>query len=332
MASEWLRRTPEETPGWSRKARCRKAECITKVDGLEAEIQFLKAELAPLKKSFKTEVEGQTRVAHAELLEFKGRFDSMAVDMRDAVHKRTWMSKVARELALENEELLSKVAALSSSYASLMGKHASSEKKATVERRRASQRERQLQASVARMEAKVIVADRRTEEAEELAGEALAAEQEADDRAAAAELRVVEAERVADEAVADSKAAADDAEAARHEASDAEYVKVITEAKLARARAKVVEKQAKSAEMQAELMKGPKERSVDEWSALTKEAEWKAAQRERAYLSAFLKSHSFRTKDIGAALDELGQSPPQPTSLPQPSSLLGVKARPCVRA
>ena len=31
------------------RERCRKAECLTKVNGLEAEIQFVKAELAPLK-------------------------------------------------------------------------------------------------------------------------------------------------------------------------------------------------------------------------------------------------------------------------------------------
>ena len=45
----WLRRAPEETPARSMRERCRKAECLTKVNGLEAEIQFVKAELAPLK-------------------------------------------------------------------------------------------------------------------------------------------------------------------------------------------------------------------------------------------------------------------------------------------
>ena len=38
---------------------------------------------------------------------------------------------------------------------------------------------------------------------------------------------------------------------------------------------------------------------------LNQQAEWKAAQRERAHLTEFLASHSFRPKDLAAALDEL---------------------------
>ena len=92
---------------------------------------------------------------------------------------------------------------------------------------------------------------------------------------------------------------------ARHESSDADYVRVILEAKLARAEASAAEKQAKLRTQRAELLKGPANRTVDEWATLGREAEYKAAQRERRYLSQFISSHGFRPKDIAASLDEL---------------------------
>ena len=213
--------------------------------------------------------------------------------------------KSARDLVEEDEQLLSKVAALSCRYASLMGKHASSERRAKSDSRQASQRERQLSSRLAAAEARVSAAEQRTAEAidaEEQAEErALEAERAAD----AAEESVAEAQRAADEANAEAKAASADAEAARRESSDADYVRVILEAKLARAEASAAEKQAKLRTQRAELLKGPANRTVDEWAALGREAEYKAAQRERRYLSEFISSHDFRPKDIAASLDEL---------------------------
>ena len=115
-----------------------------------------------------------------------------------------------------------------------------------------------------------------------------------------------EAERAADEAISDADAAAKDAEAARHAATDAAYLEAVLKAKLARAETKAVEKQAKIVQQRAELERGPRSRSVDEWAALNREGEKKAAQRETAYLVSFLKSHEFRPKDMAEALNDMG--------------------------
>ena len=229
---EWLRRAPEvdaasapSSSRWSSRERCRRAPCISKVNELKARVKELEGELYPLKKKFKAEVEtevaGQVRRVHSELTQAKLSLEHESAFARDAVRRRMKINKIAREQAVENDQLLSKVAALSSSYASLMGKHASSEKKSMADTRRSAQRERQLRADLARMNTKINQAELRRDEAEELAGEALEAEQEADDRAAAAEQRVLEAEAIADEAIAESKAASEDAAVARREVTSA---------------------------------------------------------------------------------------------------------------
>ena len=299
----WLRRAPDnDTPApsrWSSRDRCRKQTCVATINGLKSEVKQLEATLRPLQRMFKSEVEGQVRRVHAEFAEANSKLHDALAAERKSFHLRNAALKNARELAGENEQLLSKVAALSCSYASLMGKHASSEKKARVDRRQASQRERQLLSKLALAEQRVKAAERRTEEAVEAEEQALEAERSADER-------VAEAERAADEALADSQAAAEDAEAARQHSSDAEYLRVVLEAKLKRAQARAEEKQAKVFEQQAQLLRGPVNRTVDEWASLSREAEWKAAQRERRYLSEFISSHDFRLKDVAAVLDELG--------------------------
>ena len=303
---EWLRRAEEsgvdsgaQPSRPSSRAQCRAAACTSKINDLKAKVKALEAELRPLTRMFKIEVEGQVRVVHAELALVQGQRDDALAAERATMRKRNDAFKAARELAVENEQLLSKVAALSCSYASLIGKHASREKKAMADSRQAAQRERKLLAVVARLEAKAEVAEQRKDEAEE-------AEHEAEERAAAAEQRVLEAEAIADEAVAESEAAAADAEEARREVSDGDYLRVILSARLKRVEAKAADKAAKLLAQNNELMKGPRDRTVDEWAALNKESEWKAAQRERLYLSEFLTSHDFRAKDVADALDELG--------------------------
>ena len=61
---EWLRRLDEDGAGppsrWTSRdeRRCRKEECITKIDSLKSRVKELEGELRPLKRMFKTEVEG----------------------------------------------------------------------------------------------------------------------------------------------------------------------------------------------------------------------------------------------------------------------------------
>ena len=61
------------------------------------------------------------RRVHAELAEATGQRDDARALERLAQRLRNAALKSARDLAEENEQLLSKVAVLSSSYASLMG-------------------------------------------------------------------------------------------------------------------------------------------------------------------------------------------------------------------
>ena len=272
---------------------------MDKVKELKAEIKELKAELAPLKRNMKVLVEGETRAFHAQLVEKDRQLEWYKKAVEQDKSSRVHAERTARTLADENAALMARVAELSASYASLMGRHASSVRKAGLDARQAKLREQKLQRELSRAEAK----------GEELAAEAAAAhaaELEAEELLAAAEVQVREAQERADEAVADAEAARDAAAAAEAEVSDASYVEAILTAKLNRANAKAAKLQKEAAERRAEEQRGPKDRSVDEWAALSREAEWKAAQRERLYLTHFLQSHTWRMQDVAATLDELG--------------------------
>eukprot|EP00965_Chrysotila_dentata_P188046 6172497-Pleurochrysis_carterae.AAC.3 len=49
----------------------------------------------------------------------------------------------------------------------------------------------------------------------------------------------------------------------------------------------------------------PSSRSADEWAALSRDAVWLAAHRERACLREFLSGHTWRTTDVAYVVDEL---------------------------
>jgi hypothetical protein len=88
--------------------------------------------------------------------------------------------------------------------------------------------------------------------------------------------------------------------------SDASYVEFILTAKRNRAYATAAELQEEVAERRAAEQRGPQDRSIDEWAELSRAAEYKAAARERLYLTDFLQSHTWRMQDVAVALDELG--------------------------
>jgi|TARA_B110001469_G_scaffold126541_1_gene144438 chromosome segregation ATPase len=291
----------------SGRERCRREQCIERVDGLKAECKQLKAEMVPLKKNFNTLLQGETRAIHSELAEKGRQLDSMKTVLAAAKSSRLHADRAARTLAEENDTLLAKVAELSASYASLMGRHASNVRKAGLDARQAKLREQKLERALGRAMAT----------SEELAADAASsrsAELEAEELLAEAEKRVQEAEERADEAVADAKAAAAATAVAEAEVTDAAYVEAVLTAKLGRAAQKMQRLQQVACEQRAEAQRGPKDRSVDDWAALGRAGAWKAAQRERLYLTNFLKSHAWRMQDVAAALDELGPPPACPDS------------------
>ena len=168
-------------------------------------------------------------------------------------------------------------------------------------------REKQLRADVSR-------AQRSADGAKEADTDAKQAEVEAEQRAVVAEELQENAELRADEAIQEAEAAAEAAADAAEEVSDAEYVAAVLKGKLRRAELKAEEHVKRAAKDRAELQRGPRDRTVDEWAALDKEAKYKAEQRERLYLTNFLQSHTWRMKDIAAAFDELGPPLPQPAT------------------
>jgi hypothetical protein len=272
---------------------------VRKVNELKAEISELKRELQPLQRTFKTLVEGEARRANVQLVEAHQRIAYFEEQHRADLSMRTFTQRTARQLLDENERLLAKVGELSASNASLIGKHGASVRKALLERRQALARERQLLGSVA-------LAERRMDAAKEAESAAREAEADAEARAEVAEQLQREADERADEAIQEARSAAEAAADASEAKSDAEYVTAVLEGKLRRAEQRATEHALKAAKLRAEAQKGPKDRTVDEWAQLSREAAYKAGQRERLYLSDFLQSHEWRMQDVAAALDELG--------------------------
>ena len=265
----------------------------------KAEVAELKAKLLPLQRTFNTLVEGEARRVRADLVEARQRIDQLEELRLSELRLRRHSDRAARGLLEENELLLAKVGELSASNASLIGKHAAGVRKAMLEKRQAVAREKQLRADISR-------AVKSADGAKEAETDAKQAEVEAEQRAVVAEELQQNAELRADEAIQEAQSAAEAAADAAEEVSDAEYVAAVLKGKLRRAELKAEEHVKRAAKDRADLQRGPRDRSVDEWAALTNEAKYKAEQRERLYLTNFLQSHTWRMKDIAAAFDELG--------------------------
>ena len=95
------------------------------------------------------------------------------------------------------------------------------------------------------------------------------------------------------------EAAAREADASK---TAAEWERWDAERREARAKAKAATLQAK-----VDRLKPPtKDRSDDEWAALSIDARWKAAERERDHLLSFFGSHKWRIADVADALQMVG--------------------------
>ena len=134
-------------------------------------------------------------------------------------------------------------------------------------------------------EARAEVAEAAQEAAEEKLGEA---EEELDEALEA----VMEAEGEAQEVAAAHSAAL----------SEAAYASMLGARREERAKARVatLEKKLESS------MPSTLPRTADGWAALSRQARWKASQRDRAALELLLRSSSFRVGDIKAVLAKLG--------------------------
>ena len=128
-----------------------------------------------------------------------------------------------------------------------------------------------------------------------------AAEERADameQLAADASERMAEAALGAADALDDAAEAAVEANAAREAATHAEYATMLAERREERAKSKAkrLEERLRRAEPISTL------RSADEWARLSREAFWKACQRDRIYLKSIFSDSRFRMEDLAAVL------------------------------
>ena len=152
--------------------------------------------------------------------------------------------------------------------------------------------------------------------AEQIAKAQASAEADAERRVAAAEARAAAAEASAKRAEEWAEQAVDDADEARSELIEEEAAAREASAKLTAAEWATwdAERRAKRAKSKAEKLQSEIERTVpstrgrtpDEWAALSADARWKAAERERDHLLSVFKSHPWRLVDVGDAIQMCG--------------------------
>eukprot|EP00966_Prymnesium_polylepis_P120837 2792216-Prymnesium_polylepis.2 len=197
-------------------------------------------------------------------------------------------------------QLRNEKAVLTAQLKLLRGSLAAQAKKESSAARATVATESKLKASLTRgmgeASAAVAAAERRVQAAEDAAASAEA-------RADAAEGRALAAEEAAEAACAEAAAEAEMRAEARKTADDAKYL-----AKLAELRAERASQRAELAEEELRPFRAGAcaDRTADEWEALSREARWKASQRERAWLKTLLKVHSWRMEDMASVLSELG--------------------------
>ena len=301
-------RAPSPKP--SGEKRCQKAICLNmqrENTALRKEIKQLQNEIERLKKSHDTEVEGKYRArVEAPLADLQSKI-SWYEDERSKL-KRDRNRFGRRAVEAEEEVVLQAhtIRELSAQILHLKGVAGAAARKEAATVRAAHAKEGQLKVQLAKTKG---LENKRLEKMEKEVATRIASLQEqleqAEGQMAEAEAEMAEALERAREAQATAEAAEQDAIEARKEASDAKYLATSSARREARTRAKMAEQSKKLADAQAKAKEGPCDRSEEEWAALSREARWKASQRERGYLTTFLTSHEWRMEDVAAALDEL---------------------------
>jgi hypothetical protein len=241
--------------------------------------------------------------AAAALADAERRLKQQAVDLKlannyraSALYEVKALSTERHELVKEHERLAVKLKLAAQHVVELIKEHAVQLKAHTVEVRSW------------KMEVSKVVAD--ASGLEEALFEAVREKQEAVVRAEAAEVvaaearsKLDEAEEALDEATeaameAETEAAAQ-LDAEKRATEGAEYAEMLSNRREARAKAKAAKL---ASRLKAIAETNP--RSADEWASLSREATWKASQRDRRMLKQLMSNH-FSASDISSVLGDL---------------------------
>lgn len=326
-----------------RGERCQRNSCLAikkKLADVCDELMRTKQERDNLLTTWEEQLNGARRILASDFYEVEEQRDTAWRCAREAKQRRAQDIKVAQRLHEDKAELLDKVAMLQAENAVFKAEVA---RLLVIENCRRKQEVREMnmcelklreanrivkKAERLRAEASLMTEDaaRKMAEAQQnvefARQQADDARQEANDalKQADAASRAIEmnARRAISEAEESAAEAHAEAQLARDEAiaAHAEVFEIRQESNLAKKGQLLAQRQAEKAEQKAQQSKDKlakiamchptTDRSVDEWAALSRSAAYKAGQRERAYLRAFLQSHSWRAEDIAGALASEG--------------------------
>ena len=321
-----------------RRDRCQSDWCKTARNELRAKCVQVVRELEELRLGWRREVAGGVRAWECE----EGgrlRRDLETAEQEAAFARRDlkcWTKK-ARTLEDERVDLLDDKASLALQVAELKAAAAKFEISSRYEVRAAARQARaelrvdaeeqaswaemRVEAAAAREQAAVTEGEEQAAWAEICIEAAAAREQAAvtvavtagEEQAAWAEMRVEAAAVVAAEEVemarcdaADARAealeAAADAAAAEQGKTDAEWLLLLSEKREARSKAAA----AALKEKLGAVAPPTQERTPDEWAALSREANWRAHQRDQDRTNSFLGAHNYHPSDLGVVLAKRG--------------------------
>ena len=270
----------------------------------KAEHQKKSLEFELLKRDFERRVREATRTSHGELIvraETAER-EHKAANQKRFVAERTAVALSAERLALREEKsaLARQVQELTAAASAAEIKHAyqARHELRTQVKELCGQIAETKRAAVEDMECAEVLA----------AAEVVRAEAEAEAKFKRRLLTAQEREHVATKAaeVASEEAlelAGDLAEPeAEAKLSDADYLLHLSGKREARAKERTAPLGAR-----LEVVAPPTaDRTADEWALLSREARWKAHQREQERVDSFLSSHNYCAEDLATVLDKRG--------------------------
>ena len=268
----------------------------------KAEHQKKSLEFELLKRDFERRVREATRTSHGELIvraETAER-EHKAANQKRCVAERTAVSLSAERLALREEKsaLARQVQELTAAASAAEIKHA-------------YQARHELRTQVKELCGHIAETKRAAAEdmecAEVLAAaEVVRAEAEAEAKFKRRLWTAREREHVATKAaeVASEEALelAGDLAEAEANLSDADYLLHLSGKREARAKEKNLSLEARLAVMAPPTA----DRTADEWASLSREARWKAHQREQERVDSFLSSHNYCAEDLATVLEKRG--------------------------
>ena len=260
-------------------------------------------ELARLRASWKDEVKGGVRAWDAEygVAELRERAAHAERSVKPARWKRNTAEKAVTDLTNELAHVTDSKAALACELTDLKNKTAKMEVTHRYELR-AHNRDLRRLAAANRGKDAAAAADALQEAATRWEGEAAAAEVRWEAEIQRSEEAIALARRVAEVAREEALQLSEDLAGAEQEKDSTAMLLFLAEKRETRAKAKVATLTAKI----TDVAPPTRERTADEWAALSRDAKYKAHQREQKRFDSFLSSHAHCPEDLATVLSKHG--------------------------